>query len=279
MLTITEIKGLMDKFDFRPNKKAGQHFLIDRNIVDKLIGFADIRSEDSVLEIGAGIGNITRDIANAAKTVYALEFDKVLCSVLKTTLGGHANINPICQDILKFDFKAHGKKRKLRIIGNLPYYITSPILERIIENKDYVEDALLMVQKEVGERILAKSGGKTYSPITCYVQYYTRPEFKGVVKRNSFFPKPEVDSVLIYLKVLDTPSVSVNNENLFFKIVKTTFNQRRKMLSSSLGYKERLGVNKEQAKEILLKAGVAADKRPETLSLKEFARITNEFPG
>ncbi|NQU73439.1 MAG: ribosomal RNA small subunit methyltransferase A [Candidatus Omnitrophica bacterium] len=279
MLTITEIKRLMEKFDFRPKKKAGQHFIIDRNIVDKLIRFADIGNEDLVLEIGAGIGNITRDIANVAKTVYALEFDKVLCNVLKTTLSGYVNIKPICQNILKFDFKAYGQKQKLRIIGNLPYYITTPILERIIENKDYIEDALLMVQKEMAERMLAKHGGKTYSPITCYVQYYTRPELKSIVKRNSFFPKPEVDSVLIYLKVLDTPSISVNNEKLFFKIVKTTFNQRRKMLSSSLGYKKRLGVDKEQARQILLKAGVAADKRPEALSLEEFARITNEFPG
>lgn len=275
----------MREYDFRPNKRLGQDFLIDRNIADKIIRFAGIDGDDTVLEIGAGIGNITEDIARTAKKVVAVEYDRRLCAILKENLSGCDNVEIVCRDILGFDIAPYAQGNKLKVIGNLPYYITSPILEYLITNSKYVSSALLMVQKEVGERMLAKEGGKALpaggrrSPISCYIQYYTRPGFKGVVKRTSFFPAPEVDSALIYLEILDSPSVAVRNEDMFFKVIKGAFNQRRKMLLSSLSYKKRLGFDKEKVKEVLGKAGVAPERRPETLSLKEFGRIADGFAG
>jgi len=279
VLTITQIKQLMREYGVRPNKRLGQDFIIDKNIADKIIKAAGIENNDVVLEIGAGFGNITKELAHIAKKVIAVEVDKGLFNILKKTLEGYENIELVHQDILKFDFGPYAQKEKLRIIGNIPYCITTPILEHIIDNKAYIKDALLMMQKEVAERIVAKSPNKAYSPITCYIQYYTKPEFKTVVKRTSFFPMPDVDSALIYLKVLTKPSVAVNNEGLFFKIIRTAFGQRRKMLLSSLSAKNQLGIEKGRFKEILLRAGVAPERRPESLTLEEFARIANELPG
>lgn len=267
----------MREYNFRPDKRLGQDFLIDRNIVDKIIHAAGITNKDVVVEIGAGVGNITKDVATIAKRLIGVEFDKRLFDILSETLRGYKNCELIREDILKFDFKPYAKEGKLKVIGNVPYYITTPILERIIENKDYIKDALLMVQKEVALRMVAKGPSKSYSPITCYVQYYTKPEFKGSVKSTSFFPKPEVDSALIYLKILDEPSVKVTDEKIFFKIVRSAFGQRRKMILSSLGNKKTLGLDKDQVRKMLTKSGIRPERRPEELSLEEFARIANEF--
>ncbi len=277
MLTISQIKQLMLEYDFRPNKRLGQDFLIDKNIADKIIKAACINADDVILEIGAGLGNITEEIAKAAKRVIAIEFDKRLFEILKKGLGGYANCELICADILKIDFRSYAASNKLRVIGNIPYYITTPILERIIENRDCIKDALLMVQKEVAARMLAKSGSESYSSISCYIRYYTNSELKAIVKKTSFFPRPEVDSALIYLRVLDTPSVAVDNEELFFKIIRGTFNQRRKMLLSSLSNKKMLGVDKEQIRETLGSLGISPQIRPEELDIEGFARIANAF--
>lgn len=279
MLTITQIKQLMREYGFRPNKRLGQNFLIDRNIVDKIISAADFNKGDVALEIGAGAGNITAEVAGLVKRVIAVEFDKKLCEVIKATLSGYKNIDFVSEDILKVDLKDFAKEDKVRIIGNLPYYITTPILERIIENRSYVIDALLMVQKEVAERMLAKAGDDAYGSLSCYLSYYTNPKFKTVVKRASFFPQPEVDSALIYLKILDSPSVSVNDEALLFKIIRGAFNQRRKTLLTSLANKKVLGIDKVKVNETLKRAAISAKIRPEMLSLEDFARITNESAG
>jgi 16S rRNA (adenine1518-N6/adenine1519-N6)-dimethyltransferase len=279
VLTLTEIKRLAREYDFQPNKRLGQNFLIDRNICASIIRAAGISRNDVVLEIGAGLGNITLDLAGAAKEVLAVEFDKRLCAILKDTLPSGGNIRLFCQDILKFDFKAHVRENRLRIIANMPYYITTPILEQIIENKEFIKDALLMVQKEVGERMLAKSASKVYSPISCYVQYNMKATRVAVVKKTSFFPQPEVDSVLILLEVRQMPLVKVKDEALLFKIIRGTFSQRRKMISSSLSHKNVLGLDKERIREMLSRAGVSANKRPEMISLEDFARITDAIAG
>lgn len=279
MLTITQIKALMREYDFRPLKRAGQNFLIDRNIVDKIISAADFSPDDVVIEIGAGLGNITADIAGLVKKVVAVEADKKLFAVMGDTLKGCANIELIHRDFLKFDISPYGRETRLRIVGNLPYYITTPILERLIENRSYIKDGLFMVQKEVGQRMSACPGSKLYGALSCYLGFYAKLELESVVKKTCFFPQPEVDSALIHLSILDDPAVAVRDEKLFFDIIRSAFNQRRKTLLSSLANKGIRGLGKDDIGEVLKKAGVARKERPESLGLEDFARIANEFPA
>ncbi len=269
----------MQEYGFRPQKRLGQDFLIDRNILDKILRFSQIGPEDTVLEIGAGLGNITQEIADRARRVIAVEYDRRLFSLLqdRLTRAGYRNIEFICQDILELDLGRIAAGSKIKIIGNVPYYITTPIIELIIESRAFVRDAVLMVQKEVGERMLAASGSKTYSPLSCYIQFHTKPAFKSVVKRTSFYPRPEVDSALIRLDIPELPSVSVDDEKLFFRIVRGSFNQRRKMLLSSLDHLGFAGLDKEAIKELLRSCGVDWARRPESVNLEEFARIANAF--
>ncbi len=269
----------MREHDFRPNKRLGQDFLIDKNIADKIIRFADLGPDDTVVEIGAGLGNITAEIASAAKKVIAVEYDKRFFEMLRANPGGYKNIDFICADILDFNFRSYSLEDKLKIIGNVPYYITTPIIEHILKYKDCIRTMVLMVQKEVGERMLAREGSKTYSPLSCYIQYYTKPEFKTVVKRTSFFPVPEVDSALIYFDILERPSVAVKDEKLFFKVIRSSFNQRRKTLLASLRHRGALNESRERVSELLKRAGVDPQARPETLSLQEFARIADQVAG
>lgn len=279
MLTITQIKQLLRDYGLRPNKRLGQNFIIDRNIVEKIIKFANLSAADTILEIGAGLGNITTDLAGLVNNVIAVEFDKGLCNLIKKTLSNYKTIEVVCQDILKFDIKAYAQKNKFKVLGNLPFYITTPVLEYLMKNRDYISGALLMVQKELGERLLAGPGGKVYGAISCYLNYYTRLEFKSVVKRTSFFPQPDVDSVLLHMEILDEPPVAVGDERLFFNIIRTAFNQRRKTLLSSLSHKDILSLDKGQIKNVLNNAGISPERRPESLSLEEFARISNGFRG
>lgn len=281
MLTITQIKQLMCDYNLRPNKRLGQNFIVDKNIVEKIIRFAGLSSGDVVLEIGAGLGNITTDIAKSVKKVIAVEFDKGLCEVLKKTLSGFKNVELVCQDILEFDFKGHSQNGKIKVIGNLPYYMTTPVLEHLIENRDYIIDALIMVQRELGERLLAPPGSRRCGSISYYLKFYAELEFKSVVKRACFFPKPDVDSILLYMKFLSRPAVHVNNEELLFKIVRSAFNHRRKTVLSSLSDKGMPGLTltKEEIRGILNNSGISPSRRPESLSLGEFARISDGFQG
>jgi len=279
VLTQSQIKALLAANGLSVNKRLGQSFLTDKNIVDKLLEAGRFDKEDLVLEIGSGPGNITSDLSARVKKVIAVEFDKGLYKILKRSLSGTRNCETVCCDILDFDLKKYAGKKKVRIVGNLPYYITSPAVEYIIENRDCVKDALLMVQKEVKDRILAGPSTKSYGSMSCYCSYYTKPEFKLAVKRQSFFPQPEVDSALIGLSMRSKPAVSVKDEALFFKIIRASFNQRRKMLGSSLANKGIRGLTKEEIKAVLTKSGVEPTRRPESLSLDEFARISDEFAG
>jgi len=269
----------MRDYGVRPNKRLGQNFIIDRNIVDKIIKFSDLNDDDIALEIGAGVGNITADLAGLAKKVIAVEFDKGFFKAASDLLRGYKNIELLCLDILKFDIMQKAQKAKFKIVGNLPYCITTPVLEYIIKNKGCIKGALLMVQREFGERLLASPGSRLYGSITCYLNYHTGLKLKSIVRRNSFFPQPDVDSVLLYVKILDTPSVFTHDEGLLFKVIRTAFGQRRKTLLSSLSHKNILGLDRAGVSAVLSRADISPDRRPETLSLKEFAGIVNMFPG
>lgn len=279
MLTLTQVKKLLKDRGLRPNKRLGQNFLIDGNIAARIIKAACPDVCDTMIEIGAGLGNITAELLGPAKKVIAIEFDKGLCAVLRDTLAGRPNLEIFCRDILKFDFAGALKGERARVIGNLPYYITTPILERLIENRHNIDTAVLMVQKEVGERMVSAPGSKAYGSLSCYVGFYARTEFLGVVRRTSFFPQPEVDSVLLRLTFLDGGAVAVKDEELLFKVIRAAFNQRRKTILASLSNKGIKGLKKEQMRGILNKARIKEERRPQTLSLQEFARITDELHG
>lgn len=277
MLTISQIRDILRENGLRPNKKLGQNFLIDKNIVDKILIFAGIQKGDIVLEIGAGLGNATSELAASAKKVIAVEFDKGLCRVAAQRLQGSGNIEFVCRDILKFDFGPLAAQGRINIIGNLPYYITTPILERLIDNRACIKNALLMVQREFADRMLSGPGSKTYSSLACFLRFYADLEFMSVVKRSSFYPKPEVDSALVRFVPRASPPVSVKNEDLFFKIIRLTFNQRRKTVLATMSNKNVLRLTKESVRTILERAAVPANSRPESLGMEEFARIANEL--
>ncbi|MCX5715666.1 MAG: 16S rRNA (adenine(1518)-N(6)/adenine(1519)-N(6))-dimethyltransferase RsmA [Candidatus Omnitrophica bacterium] len=277
MLTITRVRELLKSHNLRPNKRLGQNFLIDRNIANKIIAAAGPKPGGTLFEIGAGLGNITADLAGLAGRVIAVEFDKGLCAVLQETLKGCANLEIFCADILKFDFAGALRNGRATVIGNLPYYITTPILERLIENRRAISGAVLMVQKEVGERLTSAPGSKVYGSLSCYLGFYAKIEFLGVVSRSSFFPQPEVDSVLLRLDFLDKPAVAVKDEELLFKVIRAAFNQRRKTIQSSLSHKKISGFGRQEVTAALNRAGIPGRQRPEMLNLQEFARIADEL--
>ncbi|MBN2453382.1 MAG: ribosomal RNA small subunit methyltransferase A [Candidatus Omnitrophica bacterium] len=278
MLTVAELKNLFLKYSFRPLKRLGENYLIDANIKDKIISRAGISGKDTVLEIGPGFGALTMDLSASGAEVYAVEKDKKAFAILKELAGDRfPNLKLINGDILKFDIGGTIGNKRIKVIGNLPYYITSPIIEYIIGNKRSVRSALIMVQKEVASRILAGAGTKEYSSLSCFVRYHTNARYIHTIKRSSYYPEPEVDSSLIELAILDKPSVDVKDEELLFRIIRGSFNQRRKSIINSLSRKEVLDKPKAEIAAILGRAGIDPSARPETLGLAEFARLANLF--
>lgn len=278
MLTRSELKEIFNKYDFRPLKRFGENYLIDGNIKDKIVTCADLSAEDVVLEIGPGLGALTIDLAESGARVYAVEKDKKAFEILKDIVGDeYPNLELFNNDILDFNFKDIAGKQKLKIIGNLPYYITTPIIEKLIENKRIIQSALLLMQKEVAVRLMASPGTKEYSSISCFVQYYTKPQYIYTVKRTCFYPEPEVDSGLLALEFLREPSVHVKDEKLLFTVIRGAFNQRRKVLVNSLSRKEVLDMPKERLSKILTSLNIDPNSRPEELSLASFAKISNSL--
>ncbi|MCK9594211.1 MAG: 16S rRNA (adenine(1518)-N(6)/adenine(1519)-N(6))-dimethyltransferase RsmA [Candidatus Omnitrophica bacterium] len=255
----------------KPKKSLGQNFLVDRNIQRKLVEFCDFSRSDSVLEIGSGQGAMTGLIADKVKKLFALEIDSSLIPILKESLAGRDNAEVIHHDILKFDIKQLGEK-KIKVFGNIPYYITSPIIERLLNYKEMISEIFLTVQKEFGQRIAASPGSKEYGSFSCFTQYYLEPKILFTVKKNSFHPVPKVDSCFLRLLVRKTPAVDVRDEQLLFKIIRTSFQQRRKTLRNSLADV----VSKEKLEEFFAKYKINPKIRPEELSLQQFAYLVNQ---
>ncbi len=277
MLTKSRLKEVFAEYGFRPLKRLGENYLIDGNIKDKIVGEARLNRDDTVLEIGPGLGALTMDIAERCSSVYAVEKDKKAFGILTDlTAEGFANLKLFNADILKFDLKAvRHRAKKIKVIGSLPYYITTPIIEWLIENRALIESALVVVQREVARRLAALPGSKDYGSISCFVQYYTHPIYIYTIKRTSFYPSPDVDSSLLRLEILDHPSVALDDEELFFKIIRGSFNQRRKSIINSLSREAVLGLPKERLAEILRNIGIDPAARPESLTLSSFAKISN----
>jgi len=276
MLTKSQLKEMFSKYNFRPLKRFGENYLIDGNIKDKIIKEARIADDDVILEIGPGLGALTMDLAESGAAVFAVEKDKKAFAILNDVVGkDFPRLELFNDDILKFDLKNLSSSKKIKVIGSLPYYITTPIIERLIENKSSVEFALIVIQREVAARLTASPGTKDYSSISCFVQYFMRPTYIYTIKRTCFYPPPEVDSALLRLDVLDRPSVEVKDERLFFKLIRGAFNQRRKSIINSLSRKEVLGVSKTTLLKALGKIGMDPAIRPEVLGLSDFAKIAN----
>ncbi|MCM8901369.1 16S rRNA (adenine(1518)-N(6)/adenine(1519)-N(6))-dimethyltransferase RsmA [Caldicoprobacter algeriensis] len=275
------VKELMARYGVSFKKGLGQNFLIDRNILVKIIKAAELDREDVVLEIGAGIGTLTRELANAAKQVVAIEIDSRLFPILDETLSGCSNVKLIQGDVLKLDIKQLVRQyfggQPFKVVGNLPYYITTPVLMMFLESGLPYESMVVMVQKEVAQRMTAVAGTKDYGMLSIAVQYYTCPEIVAVASANVFIPPPKVDSAIVLLKRRSNPPVHVQDSELFFKVVRAAFGQRRKTILNALTALELEGVDKGRLYDVLSKCSIAPKMRGEDLTIQQYADIANEL--
>lgn len=272
---------VLQKYKFNFQKRFGQNFLIDTHVLDKIIRAADIGKEDLVIEIGPGIGTMTQYLAEAAGKVIAVEIDKNLIPILEDTLSDFDNVQVINDDVLKVDIRKlaedENKGKPVKVVANLPYYITTPIIMGLFENHVPVESITVMVQKEVADRMQTGPGSKDYGALSLAVQYYAHPYIVANVPPNCFMPRPKVGSAVIRLTRHAHPPVEVQDEKLMFDIIRAAFNQRRKTLANALKNSDRIDLTKEQIMEGIEKAGKGADIRGEVLTLGEFARLSNEL--
>lgn len=270
-------KNVVEKHGFKFSKSLGQNFLIDDNVIDKILDGARLSQGDNIIEVGPGIGTLTREMGKVAQKVVAIEIDKTLIPILKETLEDLENVEVINQDILKVDVEKLVKEKlnggPVKLVANLPYYITTPIVMKFLEEDIPVTDIVVMVQKEVADRMNAGPGTKDYGALSIAVQYYCETEIVAKAPRHMFIPQPNVDSTVIGLHVRPEKKYTVDNEEIFFKTVKASFGQRRKTLLNSLGG---LGfLSKDEIREILAKANIDEKRRGETLSIEEFATLSN----
>lgn len=270
-------KDIVDKHGFKFSKSLGQNFLIDDNVIDKIIDGARVKEGDKVIEVGPGIGTLTREMAKRAEKVVAVEIDKNLIPILKETLADFDNTEVVNEDILKVDINKLVDEKlsggPVKLIANLPYYITTPIVMKFLEEDIPVTDIVVMVQKEVADRMNAVPSTKDYGALSVAVQYYCDTEIVAKAPRHMFIPQPKVDSTVIGLHIREEKKYKADNEQLFFKTIKAAFGQRRKTLLNSLSS---MGVlDKAKIKEVLAEAGIDEKRRGETLSIEEFANLSN----
>ncbi len=275
MYTKSQLEQIIKECNFHPRKSLGQSFLIDKNIKQKIIDALALTKKDVVLEIGPGFGALTGDLCKKAKKVYAVEKDKRLCNFLKNRFYDCQNLIIINQDILKFDFKRYCLDSKLKAVGNLPYYITSPIITYLIHQKYFLTSIFITLQVEVAKRIIAKPNAKDYSRLTVFVSFSTKPQILFPIKKSAFFPQSGVDSCLIELDILSQPSVKVKNEKVFLETVKASFGNRRKAILNALLNSSLIDLSKDELLKILEQANIDPVRRGETFSLDEFGRLSN----
>ena len=262
------------RFDIKMSKKLGQNFLIKRGIVDEIVHAAELTLGEPVLEVGPGIGTLTQGLAQSGADVTAIELDRRLLEVLDTTLASYDNVRIIHGDVLKLDVPSIMNHKPFKVVANLPYYITTPIIMSLLESKLPIERLVVMVQKEVALRMVAKPGTKDYGALSVAVQYYTEPDIVLDVPPKSFLPAPAVTSSVIRCVLRDKPPVDVIDEKLFFRVVKAGFAQRRKTFSNTM---KTTGLSKDRIEELLAKANIDGQRRGETFTLQEFADVANAW--
>ena len=262
------------RFDIKMSKKLGQNFLIKRGIVDEIVHAAELTPGEPVLEVGPGIGTLTQGLAQSGADVTAIELDRRLLEVLDTTLASYDNVRIIHGDVLKLDVPSIMNHKPFKVVANLPYYITTPIIMSLLESKLPIERLVVMVQKELALRMVAKPGTKDYGALSVAVQYYTEPDIVLDVPPKSFLPAPAVTSSVIRCVLRDKPPVDVIDEKLFFRVVKAGFAQRRKTFSNTM---KTTGLSKDRIEELLAKANIDGQRRGETFTLQEFADVANAW--
>lgn len=279
--TPTATKEIINKYSFAFQKKFGQNFLIDSNILENIVGAAEITKDDFVLEIGPGIGTMTQYLCEAAGHVVAVEIDKMLIPILEDTLSEYDNVEVINQDVLKVDIKSLAEEKNggkpIKVVANLPYYITTPIIMGLFESGVPIESITIMVQKEVAERMQTGPGSKDYGALSLAVQYYAEAKVMLTVSAQCFMPKPNVDSAVIKLTRHKTLAVEVRDEKLMFQIIRASFNQRRKTLVNGLKNSPELKYSKEQIVGAITAIGKPENIRGEALTLEEFAALSNQL--
>ena len=262
------------RFDIKMSKKLGQNFLIKRGIVDEIVHAAELTPGEPVLEVGPGIGTLTQGLAQSGADVTAIELDRRLLEVLDTTLASYDNVRIVHGDVLKLDVPTIMNHKPFKVVANLPYYITTPIIMSLLESKLPIERLVVMVQKEVALRMVAQPGTKDYGALSVAVQYYTEPDIVLDVPPKSFLPAPAVTSSVIRCVLRDKPPVDVIDEKLFFRVVKAGFAQRRKTFSNTM---KTTGLSKDRIEELLEKANIDGQRRGETFTLQEFADVANAW--
>ncbi|MBO5158898.1 MAG: 16S rRNA (adenine(1518)-N(6)/adenine(1519)-N(6))-dimethyltransferase RsmA [Lachnospiraceae bacterium] len=270
---------VIQKYDFAFQKKFGQNFLIDTHVLDKIISAAEITKDDLVVEIGPGIGTMTQYLACAAREVVAIEIDKMLIPILQDTLSAYDNVTIINEDVLKVDLNKLAEEknggRPVKVVANLPYYITTPIIMGLFENHVPLHSITIMVQKEVADRMRMGPGTKDYGALSLAVQYYAEPYLVANVPQNCFMPRPKIGSAVIKLTVHEKPPVTVRDEKLMFKLIRASFNQRRKTLANGLNNSPELHYSKEQIAEAIERLEVSPSVRGEALTLEQFAKLAD----
>lgn len=270
---------VLQKYNFNFQKKFGQNFLIDTRVLEEIIDAAQITKDDFVLEIGPGIGTMTQYLCEAAREVVAVEIDTNLIPILKDTLSAYNNVEVFNQDILKVDIASLARERNndrpIKVVANLPYYITTPIIMGLFESHVPIDSITIMVQKEVADRMQEGPGSKEYGALSLAVQYYAKPEIVVNVPPSCFMPQPKVGSAVIRLTSHEQPPVQVDNEKLMFQVIRASFNQRRKTLANGLNNFGSFGLNKEEIQSCIEELGVPVNIRGEALSLEQFAELSN----
>ena len=277
--TPTKTMEILKKYHFTFQKKYGQNFLIDMNILEGIVENANITKDDCVLEIGPGIGSMTQVLADSAKKVIAVEIDKVLIPILEETMADYKNVKIINEDILKLDIKKiveeENEGKPIKVVANLPYYITTPIIMGLFEKDVLLDSITVMVQKEVAQRMQVGPGTKDYGALSLAVQFYAKPEIVMEVPASCFVPKPNVGSAVIRLERYQNKGVSVKDEKYMFAIIRASFNQRRKTLVNGLTNAGNLGINKEDVYEVLESMSISPTVRGETFTLETFAKFSD----
>lgn len=271
--------AVLQKHQFNIQKKYGQNFLVDTHVLEKIIDAAEITKDDCVIEIGPGIGTMTQYLAERARAVVAVEIDKNLIPILEDTLSEYKNVTIINEDILKVDLnrivQEQNQGRPIKVVANLPYYITTPIIMGLFENQVPLQSITIMVQKEVADRMQVGPGTKDYGALSLAVQYYAKPDIVAIVPPNCFIPRPGVASAVIRLSRYDKPPVTVTDETKMFSLIRASFNQRRKTLVNSLTNAQNLSVSKQQIVDALSEMGLSPTIRGEALTLSQFATLSN----
>ena len=276
-MDLKELKALWRTQKFRPDKRLGQNFLVDNNVRDKILKELPLSGEKAVLEIGPGFGVMSFELASRCGRLIAVEKDPKICRMMEPVFAGEPRIELLNSDILQVDICALSKKgeEKIVVYGNVPYYISTPIIEKMISEKSCIDSLYLVIQEEFADRIVASPGKKAYGSLSCFIQYHAYPKKLFRIKKNSFLPRPKVDSCLIRFVLPDSPTVKVSNEDLMFRIIRGAFSQRRKKMINPLSSGDLKGISRDEWKNIFETCGIDPSSRAENLSLADYARLSD----